>query len=106
MPRNEANGVPASGTLGAYPDLVGLGPATIDFWIDSGRMPAKNTRAVEAPRRQAAPHADQALAIAAWVNSLSPSYPDIPDAASQERQRRRGRRALRAQLRRLSHDRR
>jgi ubiquinol-cytochrome c reductase cytochrome c subunit len=75
---SQANGVPASGTLGAFPDLVGLGPATIDFWIDSGRMPAKNVRAVEAPRRQPALTPSQALAIAAWVNSLSPSYPDIP----------------------------
>jgi ubiquinol-cytochrome c reductase cytochrome c subunit len=75
---NEANGVPANGTSGAYPDLVGLGPATIDFWIDSGRMPAKNLAAVEAPRRQPALTANQAVAIAAWVNSLSPSYPDIP----------------------------
>jgi mono/diheme cytochrome c family protein len=32
----KANGVPANGTSGAYPDLVGLGPATIDFWVDSG----------------------------------------------------------------------
>ena len=74
----QANGVPANGTSGAFPDLVGLGPATIDFWIDSGRMPAKNVRAIEAPRRQAALTPNQALAISAWVNSLSPSYPDIP----------------------------
>jgi ubiquinol-cytochrome c reductase cytochrome c subunit len=74
-----ANGVPANGTSGAFPALKGLGPATIDFWIDSGRMPAKNVRAVEAPRRQAALTPNQALAISAWVNSLSPSYPDIPN---------------------------
>jgi ubiquinol-cytochrome c reductase cytochrome c subunit len=76
----QANGVPASssGTVGAYPDLVGLGPATIDFWIDSGRMPAKDVAAVEAPRRQPALTPAQAEAVAAWVNSLSPSYPGIP----------------------------
>jgi ubiquinol-cytochrome c reductase cytochrome c subunit len=74
----KANGVPASGTSGAYPDLVGLGPATIDFWIDSGRMPAANVRAIEAPRRFPRLTPDQALAVAAWVNSLDPSYPDIP----------------------------
>jgi ubiquinol-cytochrome c reductase cytochrome c subunit len=75
----EANGVPANGTSGAFPALVGLGPATIDFWVDSGRMPAKNLRAIEAPRRQPALNPNQALAISAWVNSLSPSYPDIPN---------------------------
>ena len=75
---NEANGVPANGTNGAYPNLVGLGPATIDFWIESGRMPAANPRSIEATRRFPRLHHAQALAIAAWVNSLSPSYPDIP----------------------------
>jgi ubiquinol-cytochrome c reductase cytochrome c subunit len=77
----QANGVPAASSgigTGAYPDLVGLGPATIDFWIDSGRMPDKDTAAVEAPRRQPALTPAQAEAIAAWVNSLSPSFPGIP----------------------------
>lgn len=74
----QANGVPAGGTVGSYPDLVGLGPATIDFWVDSGRMPAANTAAVEAPRRAPRLTPKQAEAIAAWVNSLDPSYPDIP----------------------------
>ena len=74
----DANGVPASGISGAYPNLVGLGPATIDFWIESGRMPAADPRSVEAPRRQARLTHDQSIAIAAWVNSLSPSYPSIP----------------------------
>ncbi|MBW4029802.1 MAG: c-type cytochrome [Acidobacteria bacterium] len=73
-----ANGVPANGTAGAFPNLVGLGPATIDFWIESGRMPAADTRAVQANRRVPRLSQSQALAIAAWVNSLSPSYPDIP----------------------------
>jgi ubiquinol-cytochrome c reductase cytochrome c subunit len=74
----QADGVPAGGTVGSYPDLVGLGPATIDFWVDSGRMPAADTAAVEAPRRQPRLTPKQAEAIAAWVNSLSPSYPLIP----------------------------
>ncbi len=74
----EANGVPANGTSGAYPNLVGLGPATIDFWIESGRMPAADPRAIQAKRRTPRLTAKQAVAIAAWVNSLSPSYPDIP----------------------------
>ncbi|HET8990960.1 MAG TPA: c-type cytochrome [Acidimicrobiales bacterium] len=75
----EANGVPAPGTVGAYPNLVGLGPATIDFWIVSGRMPAADPTAVQAPRRQPRLTPRQAEAIAAWINSLLPSYPYIPD---------------------------
>jgi ubiquinol-cytochrome c reductase cytochrome c subunit len=75
---NEANGVPANGTSGSFPDLVGLGPATIDFWVDSGRMPAANVRAVQAIRHIPRLNKAQAVAIAAWVNSLDPSYPDLP----------------------------
>ena len=74
----QANGVPASGTVGAFPDLVGLGTATIDFWVESGRMPATNPRSIEATRRQPRLDHDQALAIAAWINSLAPGYPAIP----------------------------
>lgn len=74
----EANGVPADGTAGAYPNLVGLGPATINFWITSGRMPAADPRAVQAMRHAPRLSDAQANAIAAWVNSLSPSYPGIP----------------------------
>ncbi len=74
----EANGVLAAGTTGAFPNLVGLGTATIDFWIESGRMPATNPRVVEAVRRTPRLTHDQALAIAAWINSLSPAFPAIP----------------------------
>jgi ubiquinol-cytochrome c reductase cytochrome c subunit len=74
----QADGIPANGTVGAYPDLVGLGPATVDFWVVSGRMPSANPRVVEASRRQPRLTPNQALAIAAWVNSLAPSIPLIP----------------------------
>jgi len=74
----QANGVPANGVSGAFPDLVGLGPATITFWIDSGRMPATNTRAIEAIRRIPRLNKNQALAIAAWVDTLAPGYPLVP----------------------------
>jgi ubiquinol-cytochrome c reductase cytochrome c subunit len=74
----QANGVPANGTAGAFPDLVGLGPATINFWVDSGRMPAANPRSIEAIRRVPRLTHHQALAVSAWVNSLDPSLPDIP----------------------------
>ncbi|HEV2428208.1 MAG TPA: c-type cytochrome [Acidimicrobiales bacterium] len=74
----DASGVPANGTPGAFPNLVGLGTATIDFWIESGRMPDTNLRAVQAIRRPPRLTHHMALAIAAWVNSLSPGYPAIP----------------------------
>ena len=73
-----ANGVPADGTAGAYPNLVGLGAATIDFWVSSGRMPAADPRSVQAERRIPRLTDAQAVAMAGWVNSLSPAYPAIP----------------------------
>ena len=74
----EANGVPANGTPGAYPNLRGLGPATIDFWVESGRMPAADPRSVQAERHPPRLSHTDALAIAAWVNSLDPATPYIP----------------------------
>lgn len=75
----EANGVPASGTSGAYPNLVGVGSATVDFWVESGRMPAADPRSVQASRRQPRLTHHQALAIAAWIDSLGPTaYPAVP----------------------------
>jgi len=75
---DKANGVPADGTSGAYPNLIGVGPATVDFWIESGRMPAADPRSVQAARHVARLNHKQALAVAAWVNSLSPSLPLVP----------------------------
>jgi len=75
---NSADGVPDAGTPGAYPNLRGLGPATIDFWIASGRMPASNPRDVQAIRKPARLKPNEALAVAAWINSLSPATPYIP----------------------------
>ena len=73
-----ADGVPPAGTPGAFPNLLGLGPATYDFWIESGRMPAANPRATQAMRRQAKLSHLDALKIAAYLNSLQPATPYIP----------------------------
>jgi ubiquinol-cytochrome c reductase cytochrome c subunit len=60
------------------PNLRVVGPATVDFWVSSGRMPATNTNLVEAERKPARLSTEQALAVAAYVNSLNPSVPFIP----------------------------
>lgn len=73
-----ADGVPAVQTPGSYPNLRGLGSATIDFWIESGRMPAANTTAVQANRKRPRLTHEQALAVTAYVASLSPATPYIP----------------------------
>jgi ubiquinol-cytochrome c reductase cytochrome c subunit len=41
-------------------------------------MPAANPRSVQAARRVARLNHNQALAVTAWINSLSPSYPGVP----------------------------
>jgi ubiquinol-cytochrome c reductase cytochrome c subunit len=60
------------------PNLQGVGPATVDFWVSSGRMPAQDTNAVEAERKPARLTPLQALQVAAYVNSLDPAVPFVP----------------------------
>jgi ubiquinol-cytochrome c reductase cytochrome c subunit len=78
---NDANGImvvngKTEATIG--PNLQGVGAATVDFWVSSGRMPATDVKAVEAERRPTRLTPEQALEIAAWVNSLDPAVPAVP----------------------------
>jgi quinol---cytochrome-c reductase cytochrome c subunit len=77
---NEANGVGPDGQATIGPNLQGVGAATVDFWVSSGRMPAADPKAVEAERRATRLTALQALELAAWVNSLDPAVPAVPNA--------------------------
>ena len=63
-------------TLGA-PNLQGLGPATVDFWVSTGRMPLANASAqpVRHPNRFSR---KQTLEIVAFVSSLAPTSADFP----------------------------
>lgn len=74
---SSCHGPQATGSYRA-PNLVGLGPATIDFWVTTGRMPADNPYALQAPRKPPKLSNLEALQIAAYVNSLLPSKPAIP----------------------------
>ena len=74
----KADGVLAKGNPEAYPSLIDLGPAVIDFWISSGRMPAADPTAIQAARKASRLSSLQSLAIAEWVNSLSNAYPYVP----------------------------
>jgi ubiquinol-cytochrome c reductase cytochrome c subunit len=74
----KADGILAEGNPEAYPNLIDLGPAVIDFWISSGRMPAADPNAIQAARKPARLSSLQSLAIAEWVNSLSNAYPYVP----------------------------
>ncbi len=75
---NQANGVDPQGQATIGPNLQGVGAATVDFWVSTGRMPAADVRAVEAERRATRLTPLQALELAAWVNSLDPAVPAVP----------------------------
>jgi ubiquinol-cytochrome c reductase cytochrome c subunit len=75
---NDANGVGPEGEPTIGPNLQGVGAATVDFWVSSGRMPAADVKAVEAERRATRLTPLQALELAAFVNSLDPAVPAIP----------------------------
>jgi ubiquinol-cytochrome c reductase cytochrome c subunit len=72
----QADGSPPSGTPNAgYPSLLGLGPATYDFWIESGRMPAASTPSTQPMRRPMRLNHLQALAISTFLNTKSKACP-------------------------------
>ncbi|MGA2306025.1 MAG: c-type cytochrome [Acidimicrobiales bacterium] len=75
---SEANGVSPSGQATIGPNLQGVGAATVDFWITTGRMPATDVAAVEAERKPPVLTDKQALEVAAYINSLDPSVPAVP----------------------------
>jgi ubiquinol-cytochrome c reductase cytochrome c subunit len=75
---SRANGVGPSGAATIGPNLQGVGAATVDFWVATGRMPATDVKAVEAERKQTRLTPQQALELAAYVNSLDPAVPAVP----------------------------
>src|ERR1700728_3027536 len=75
---SEANGVNPEGQATIGPNLQGVGAATVDFWVSTGRMPATDVKAVEAERKPSRLTPVQALELAAWVTSLDPSVRGVP----------------------------
>ncbi len=74
---SSCHGVDGTGTANG-PDLVGLGPATADFWVSTGRMPLGNP--ATQPIQKAPRFPDkEILEIAAFVGSLGPTAPGFPD---------------------------
>lgn len=70
------HGLDAAGTARA-PTLTGLGPATIEFWVRTGRMPLA-TPTEQAMRKPPVLSAQQARDIAEYVSSLAPGGVPIP----------------------------
>ncbi len=71
------HGVHADGATGLAPPLTGVGPATVDFWIATGRMPLEQS-AVQPNTHPARFTPSQTRAIVTYVASLAPGGPGIP----------------------------
>ena len=71
----------ASGTDRA-PNLQGVGPATVDFWVSTGRMPLADATAqpIQKPPRF---DRTKTLQIVAFVSSLAPTGADYPSGIPQ-----------------------
>lgn len=73
---SSCHGDVAEGTSRA-PNLQGLGAATIDFWVSTGRMPLADPT-VQATVKPPRFTRTQTLAIDAYVSSLATGGPQIP----------------------------
>ena len=62
------------------PSLQGVGAASVDFYLSTGRMPAANF-AGQAPRKPVVLSADNQAAIVAYVTTTWPGAPPIPNPA-------------------------
>ncbi|MGH8981374.1 MAG: cytochrome bc1 complex diheme cytochrome c subunit [Acidimicrobiales bacterium] len=70
--------LPTAQGSAAAPSLHGVGPATVNFWVTTGRMPAATPLQVQAEEKPPRLTDKQADEVAAWINSLTPSAPYIP----------------------------
>jgi ubiquinol-cytochrome c reductase cytochrome c subunit len=73
---SSCHGTEALGSAVA-PPLQGLGPATVDFWVATGRMPLANPTA-QPLRKPPRFNRQKTLEIVAFVSSLAPTSPDFP----------------------------
>ncbi|RJK96895.1 c-type cytochrome [Vallicoccus soli] len=60
------------------PPLVGVGAASVDFQVGTGRMPAYSSQVVQVPKAKRVFTQDEIDAMAAYVASLGPG-PSIPE---------------------------
>ena len=72
------HGLNAEGTRRG-PSLQGVGTASVDFYLSTGRMPLKTSGARQAVRKPPEYSRSQIDDIVAYVASLSPEGPPIPE---------------------------
>jgi ubiquinol-cytochrome c reductase cytochrome c subunit len=71
------HGIDAAGTAGKAPSLLGVGPAVVSLWLETGWMPLRVPTAEPEPKPPAFPPY-QIAQIAAYVASLAPGGPPVP----------------------------
>lgn len=80
---DDGRGLDQAGTAGG-PSLLGVGPASVDFMLDTGRMPMEDQHD---RLRRGPPKFDETdrAALVAYVSSLAPGEgPEIPDVQGWE----------------------
>jgi ubiquinol-cytochrome c reductase cytochrome c subunit len=75
---SSCHGTNAQGTRNA-PSLIGVGAASVDFQVGTGRMPAANYTGAQIPRKKPVYNEQQTRQIAAYIASLG-GGPAIPSA--------------------------
>ena len=75
---SSCHGLNAEGTTDG-PTLIGVGAASVDFQVATGRMPAARSEVAQVPAKRVQFNDEQIASLAAYVASLGPG-PAIPDA--------------------------
>ena len=61
------------------PNLLGVGAASVDFWVSTGRMPLKTSGDRQAVRKPPEYERSEIDDLIAYVTSLKPGGPEIPE---------------------------
>lgn len=84
-----APGRGAGGVTGAGPSLLDAGPASVHFYLSTGRMPLSNPN--EVPRREEPKYDDEQIdALIAYVSSLGSGGEPVPEVDPENGDVRRG----------------
>ena len=75
---SSCHGLNAEGTSDG-PGIAGVGPASVDFQVGTGRMPLKS-RENQGPRKKPQFNEEETAAIVAYVTSIAPGGAPVPSA--------------------------
>ena len=75
---SSCHGLRAEGTRRG-PSLLGVGAASVDFWVSTGRMPLKTAGGRQAVRKPPEYDRQEIDDLIAYVTSLKPGGPPVPD---------------------------